>query len=72
MIVITKKDIVDEKITIPKGTRGLVKAVRWGDKLGDMVVEFPQKALTLVNKENVEIVVEVLEKKKEYKIYGDN
>jgi hypothetical protein len=54
MIVITKAESTIEKVVTPKGTRGLVVAVRFGDKEG-YVVDFPQNTRVFILKEDVTI-----------------
>lgn len=55
MIIIIKKDIINLNTVIPKGTRGYVKALQWGDKGEKYIVDFPQASFILVNKEDASV-----------------
>lgn len=72
MIVETKRDIKDEAVVIPKGTKGLVKGIQWGEKKDGFVVDFSQPSLTFVSKEDVVIsVVEKVVEKKTVKTHSN-
>lgn len=65
MTVETKYEVKDESGVIPKGTRGQIAAVQWGDKKDGYVVDFPQSSKVYVAKEDVIIITveKVVEKK---------
>lgn len=65
MTIETKREVKDESGVIPKGTRGQVAAVQWGDKKDGYVVDFPQSSKVYVAREDANIltVEKVVEKK---------
>jgi len=63
MKVITKVGLTENKITIPKGTNGIVKAVQWGDKKDGFIVDFPQVASIFITRDNVDVIEEMSIKK---------
>jgi hypothetical protein len=77
MTIETKCEVKDESGVIPKGTRGQVAAVQWGDKKDGYVVDFPQSSGVYVAREDVIIITveKVVEKKttpKTHSTYEEN
>jgi hypothetical protein len=66
MYVTTKVDITEGKVSIPKGVRGNVIALQWGDKGEKYIVEFQQVSQSvIVSRDNViktEVITNVSKK----------
>lgn len=73
MTIEVRREIKDEQTVIPKGTRGQVAAVQWGDKKDGYVVDFPQSSGVYVAREDVNVltVEKVVEKPKTTKTHSD-
>jgi hypothetical protein len=65
MIIETNREIKEGTVIIPKGTRGIVKGIQWGDKKDSYVVDFSQLSLVYVFRQDIIILAEekVVEKK---------
>lgn len=66
MYVTTKVDINEGKVSVPKGTRGTVVALQWGDKGEKYIVDFSHVSQSvLISRENViktEVITNVSKK----------
>jgi len=64
MLAITKIEVIDEGVVVPKGTVGTIKGVTWGNKDG-YVMKFPNANNIFVDKENMSITNVVVKPKEE-------
>lgn len=58
MKLITKNNITDYNVKIPKGIEGVVRGICWGDQDG-YVVDFPQAVRVFVKREDAEVIEDV-------------